>query len=676
MSWLKKYLDKISTRIIAGFIGVALLVAVTGGVGLTFINDFERTLRHVSETTTPTVTTAAELKNSMFEANALVGRALTTVSINDLTLLAEDFEIASEVFAASYRRLQELVDDRSLEEVLLETEAARIAFEQEAETVFDYQRQTIANGVEVRRRLNDFDRIAAFLTGELGDVSFHAEQMLEDIELTTSAVNLQSLVMEIQYLTRDLLNQDSPATVIPLREEIEQVFEIFDYPLERLAASDDTVVSNSVEEVSNLLRDWQQAALGQGQLVDTYIQQLDIQSTVQSSMDSMADEIMTVTFALDEVESAAQSLNDEASQGAQDSVNQAFWIIAVVVVAGFVLAILMGLWVTRTVTLPLGGEPSQMRNIAEQIAAGDLRVDSQGGEVGVLSAMLSMADKLRDLLADITSASEKLNTAANNTNRVAEDANETIQQQEQAIEQTVTAITQVVETVQGIADYAASALETTGKVQTRTEEADKAFKQTAEAIQQVAEEVERAATVVQSVESKSNEIGTVLEVIENIAEQTNLLALNAAIEAARAGEQGRGFAVVADEVRSLARKTQDSTLNIQNIIENLQKETRGAVTVMNSSQKQVLATLDKSSQASSALNVIRESMQELTGINDQVATASEELASVTHEIKSNIDEISGMSSRSAEGSVEMTQASGELTRVADSLRSLAARFTV
>ncbi|MBA3987527.1 MAG: hypothetical protein C0463_00150 [Idiomarina sp.] len=676
MAWLKRITGTLSARIIAGFLAVALLVGVVGAIGLTYMAQVENNLLYVSDTSTPTVTTSAELSSAMYSANALVGRSLATQSLSELDELEQDFNLASEVFASRYRRLEELVTDPELVNALVLAAEARQQFETLARDVFQLQGEHVRLEAEVRRRLTEFDRTASFLNGELGELAFLAEQEVGDAQLTAAAVSMQSVLMEIQYLTRDLLSQPNQAAIDPLREEIEQVFEIFEFPIETLQASGHNVFAGPLEEIEGLLEEWQRLAFAEGLLFDLYMQQVATGLEISQTLEAMLFEVEDVNFALEDVERGASSLNETATASARDVINRAFWVILAAVVVAFVVAIGLGIWVTRAVTQPLGGEPRQMREIANQIAQGDLRTTEATSEAGVLRSMLDMAAKLRGLLGEINQASGALTHAASNTNDVAIDANELIQRQEQAIEQAVTAIGQVVTTVQGIADSAATAASNTQIVQQRTDEAEQTFKQTAQAITQVADEVERAAKVVEGVEAKSKSIGSVLEVIETIAEQTNLLALNAAIEAARAGEQGRGFAVVADEVRSLARKTQDSTTDIQQIIESLQNETRTAVSVMQSSQQQVKHTLERSKVADEALHGIRGAMQEMTAVNEQVATASEELASVTTDIETNINGISELSTRSAQGSERMTQASSELTQVADNLRALAARFDV
>lgn len=676
MTWLTTHLKKLSTRIIAGFVAVAILVAVTGGVGFGFIKSIERTLRYVTETTTPTVTLAGQLTNTMFAANAIVGQTLATDSMEALTQYQQDFAAASEHFTQNYRQLNRLIESSQVRARLEESMQARTAFETEASSVFQYHTETIRQASEVRRLLTQFDRVAAFLVGELGNVSYHAEQVAQDVELTSAAVNLQSLVMEVQYLTRDYVNQTSIVTLRPLAEEVEQVFEIFEFPMETMLERAGTDIRDSVVEVQSLLEQWHEAAFADGALFDSYQLQVEAQLAAAASSAAMDEAIEHVNAALEEVEEAAITLNTNAAVAATESVTSALGIILLVVLFGFAVAVALGLWVTRSVTQPLGGEPEHMRDIAEQIASGNLTAKGSGTERGLLSAMMLMAEKLRELLADISVASRTVTESAQQTNRVAESTSENVIEQEASVQRAVTAIEEVVTTVQEIADAAARALSATRHAETETQSAERVFQETSAAISDVAEEVKRAAEVVKQVETQSNEIGSILEVIEAIADQTNLLALNAAIEAARAGDQGRGFAVVADEVRSLARQTQDSTLNIQRIIESLQKGTKNAVKAMAGSQTGVTVTLDKSIEARAALDTIREAVAELTGINDQVATASEELAAATVGIKGNMDEISDRAKESAAGNTQIIGSSRELNKVANHLQGLADRFDV
>src|SRR5690554_5443543 len=342
MSFLKQQFNKLSKRIIAGFAAVAVLIAVTGSVGLGFINSFERTLSYVTETTTPTVTLTGELKNAMYEANGLVGLALASTDISEIENYNTQFDAASTAFSSRYQRLESLVAEPSIRATLAESMNARRDFEQQASILFEHHRTGLLRAAEVRRRLTEFDRIAAFLIGELGNISFHAEQVAQDVELTSAATNLQSLVMEIQYLTRDYLSQRSTITLPPLAEELEQVFEIFDFPMETLNDRADANIAASVSEVESLLAQWREAAFSEGALLLSYELQLESETDAALSASAMAAEIEAVNEALNQVELTAIELNEKSSQQAAAKVRSALWIIATVVIAGFVLAVVVG----------------------------------------------------------------------------------------------------------------------------------------------------------------------------------------------------------------------------------------------------------------------------------------------------------------------------------------------
>ena len=231
-------------------------------------------------------------------------------------------------------------------------------------------------------------------------------------------------------------------------------------------------------------------------------------------------------------------------------------------------------------------------------------------------------------------------------------------------------------TVHDVAHNAVHAAEATREADQSSTQGKAVVDKTVDAIGEIAAEVEQAAQVIHELERESENIGSVLDVIKSIAEQTNLLALNAAIEAARAGEQGRGFAVVADEVRTLAGRTQASTAEIEEMITRLQSGANNAVNVMESSKTKTNIGVEQAAAAGSALEDITTAVDRIAEMNTQIASAAEEQSAVTEEINRNVANISEIAEHTSTGAEQTAQASEGLSRLASQLNAVVVQFRV
>lgn len=318
--------------------------------------------------------------------------------------------------------------------------------------------------------------------------------------------------------------------------------------------------------------------------------------------------------------------------------------------------------------------------VAETISSGDLsqEVESHSNdEMGqLLNALSTMRNNLYNMVTQMNDSSSQLAAASEELAAVSEETSQNISNQQSEVEQGATAINQMTATIQEVARNAASTSDTAQSTNTATVDGQNIVKQTVASINKLSGEIENASSVIHELESHSENIGGVLDVIKNIAEQTNLLALNAAIEAARAGEQGRGFAVVADEVRTLASRTQESTQEIESMIEKLQSGSRLAVKAMDASSKQAELSVEQANTAGSALQTITESVSLISDMSTQIATAAEEQSTVADEINRNITSVSDLGTQTSAGAHQTTATSEELARLAVSLQELIAQFKV
>lgn len=340
----------------------------------------------------------------------------------------------------------------------------------------------------------------------------------------------------------------------------------------------------------------------------------------------------------------------------------------------FFVAIVFPIAITRAFQRIIG----RIENIAD--GEGDLtsRIEiSSSDELGrIAGAFNRFIGKLQGIVREISGSTVQLATAAEEMSAVTQETSGALNSQQSEVEQVATAMNEMSATAQEVASNAAHAAKAAQDADEQAKEGTRVINKTISGIRGLASEVQEATSVISKLESDSDSIGTVLDVIRGIAEQTNLLALNAAIEAARAGEQGRGFAVVADEVRTLAQRTQQSTQEIQGMIERLQAGAQKAVSVMERSSTQADASVDQAANAEHSLSAITASIVRILDMNMQIASAAEEQTAVSEEINRSMTKVNDLTEQTAGGSQQTASAVTELARLAARLDGLVAQFKV
>lgn len=370
--------------------------------------------------------------------------------------------------------------------------------------------------------------------------------------------------------------------------------------------------------------------------------------------------------------------NKERSRVATDAAATASvrssWILGIGVGVALLISISLGLLITRLVTRPMGDAVTA----AERIAKGDLtqlivaKGDDECGQL--LRSLAAMQASLRQTVGHITDASGQLASAATQLHAVAKQSSTDIQTQNGEIQQAATAVTQMSAAVDEVARNAVNTSDASTATSRDAEGGRDQVQQAIAGITSMAAEITGSADKVTALAGEITSVGEVLNVIRGIAEQTNLLALNAAIEAARAGEQGRGFAVVADEVRALAHRTQGSTGEIEKMINAVRNRAGEAVSAMGKTQVLVEGTQSQALNAGHALERIVAGVSQINERNLVTASASEEQAQVAREIDRNLINLQDLSNRTSESAVQLTQASERLEALSSRLKSVVGEF--
>ncbi|AUF96110.1 methyl-accepting chemotaxis protein [Pseudomonas sp. 02C 26] len=499
-------------------------------------------------------------------------------------------------------------------------------------------------------------------TDEIRDTWIPAMVALSDVG--TNLGRARAITLRTALETQASARQSSMALVDSINQQLASGIKAYEATI---VAADDRALFNTFAAAERQYLDQQKQVLG----LIVAGKADEANALLTGAMAQSADVMMKALDALLDYNSNGA---EAASQRSSDVADEAFSVIVVslLIILGALVAI--AILLTRSIVVPLADAVAVAERVATNDLTQDIRVQGQDEPALLLAALARMQSSLRDTLRKISASSDQLASASEELHSVTEDTSRGLHQQSAEIDQAATAVNQMTAAVEEVANNAVTTADASKGADQSTRDGRDQVNQALSSIQHLVNDVSGTSTEIEQLATSANEISRVLDVIGAIAGQTNLLALNAAIEAARAGEAGRGFAVVADEVRALAHRTQESTAEIEQMIAGIQNGTERAVTAMHSSRSRANGTLEVAQSAGEALEVIAEAIASINQRNLVIASASEEQAQVAREVDRNLVNIRDLSMQTSAGANQTSAAAQDLSRLAVDLNGMVAQF--
>lgn len=670
----------VKARIILGFVAISVLLIIISLVSLVNLRSVQKDIGEVNTVAVPTVIGSNSLKASFLNMGRLAFESYVSKHIETVENKQVQFNHASDEFSSAYNNLAKtVVNDEKLSVAVKNVHGFSQEYLSTIKSFFNSHNEYLSRQEDIETRLMDLEDNADDASTYLVDFS-DLDSVSSNPKLRRASDlggELENRLLTLITATSDYIKTDTLVRADTLGNELQfavnKAQEQIDILMDTTDGEDD---SGTLDEVEMLVSDALDAVIGSDGVMALHVQRLELRNSAERSL-ATSEELSGKS--IDELEkllaltnAKVKSVEEEVTSNVSSSTTMVMGIAAVSIVIAFFTA----MKTVNAISIPL----SQVNQLLKVASSGDLTHmldDSKQDEFGMLAKNCNrLITNLKELIQGINVRAEQLAAASEQTSAVTTLTTNSIQDQKSHISQVAAATTHMHSTSQLVTQNAEDTLEEIRHADDESKKVRTISLENKETIEVLAKDVDEAASVINKLHQDSASIGSILDVIRGIADQTNLLALNAAIEAARAGEQGRGFAVVADEVRTLASRTQESTQEINSMIEVLQEGAERAVAVMDQGKVQTAVCVTKTEQATEALDVISEAVRRAHDVSSQIEQSAQEQNIVSQEISQKLENIVGIAEETTTGAQQTSESSLEVARLADELQNSIRQFKV